>query len=205
MANSSLPVKTKKQRKEYSINRSNSFDRSSIPPDSRYQAAPLSIRRLENYKAGIKAGFPEEGEITGKRGPVQFPGIEAQRRYKRKSFAVIRSSFSLSLLPPPLLLFLLFLLLQGVCCRTRNERKYSLAWLYCPRKFLSRGSSSGFTTSSSSLRGVNSRHEIVKLANQIPSNGMDGWMDGFLGIILRELLEKRWSFCTRGQDRGSFW
>lgn len=102
MANSSLPVKTKKQRKEYSINRSNSFDRSSIPPDSRYQAAPLSIRRLENYKAGIKAGFPEEGEITGKRGPVQFPGIEAQRRYKRKSFAVIRSSFSLSLLPPPL-------------------------------------------------------------------------------------------------------
>lgn len=79
----------------------------------------------------------------------------------------------------------------GVCCRTRNERKYGLAWLYCPRKFLSRGSSSGFTTSSSSLRGVNSRHEIVKLANQIPSNGMDGWMDGFLGIILRELLEKR--------------
>lgn len=99
MANSSPPVKTKKQRKEYSINRSNSFNRSSIPPDSRYQAASR-IRGLENYKAGMKAGCAEEGEITGKRGPVQFPGIEAQRRYKRKSFAVIRSSFSLSLLLP---------------------------------------------------------------------------------------------------------
>lgn len=99
MANSSPPVKTKKQRKEYSINRSNSFNRSSIPPDSRYQAASR-IRGLENYKAGMKAGCAEEGEITGKRGPVQFSGIEAQRRYKRKSFAVIRSSFSLSLLLP---------------------------------------------------------------------------------------------------------
>lgn len=207
LANSSLPVKTKKQRKEYSINRSNSFDRSSIPPDSRYQAAPLSIRRLENYKAGIKAGFPEEGEITGKRGPVQFPGIEAQRRYKRKSFAVIRSSFSLSLLPPPLLLFLLFLLLQGRCLlpdEKWTEIRPRVAVL--PSKvFIARLKLRVYNFFLISSGGVNSRHEIVKLANQIPSNGMDGWMDGFLGIILRELLEKRWSFCTRGQDRGSFW
>lgn len=44
--------------------------------------------------------------------------------------------------------------------------------------------------------GVNSRHEIVKLANpRFHPTGdsrfqRDGWMDGFLGIILRDLLEK---------------
>ena len=198
MANSSPPVKTKKQRKEYSINRSNSFNRSSIPPDSHYQAASR-IRGLENYKAGMKAGCAEEGEITGKRGPVQFSGIEAQRRYKRKSFAVIRSSFSLSLLLPRtgrhrflslsllflLLLFLLLLLLVQGRCLLPDEKWTEIRPRVPSKVFIARLKPPGLQLLPHLFEpgGVNLRHEIVKLANpRFHPTGdsrfqRDGWMD----------------------------
>lgn len=98
----------------------------SRPRNSRYRGVPPS--RLENYKAGIKA---EAGQITGERSN----SLESRRNdvtNEKVSLLYVRLFHC-----PPLLESAAIALFRissspsaskaGVCCRTRNERKYGAA------------------------------------------------------------------------------